>query len=161
MTLKSEGFWEKILYKKKPVANKELQEQKKAFRKILFEERRKELEDIKKHEEFKKVIEAKRQKGKEKIREMLDKTSILLQNLAIPKKAEITNGKAKKIIGQSKSFEECYVHLHNSKEAIANHNLSKAKNMYVEARNVYIDLSYEEKKEIYKELMQLYNQLTK
>ena len=158
---KSGGFWEKVLYKKKPAANEELQEQKKDFRKILFEERRKELEEIKKHDEFKKVIEVKRQKRKEKIREMLNNTSILLQNLTVPKKAEITHGKAKKIIGQGKSFEECYANLYNAKKAIAKHDIPKAKNLYIEARNVYIDLSYEEKKEIYKELLQLYNQLAK
>ena len=159
--VKSRGFWEKILHKKKPVPAKELQEQKEALRKILFEERSRELEGIKKREELKKTIVANRQKRKEKIREIVDKTSILLQNLSMPKKTGIAGDKSKKVIGKSKSFEECYINLRDAKEAAAKRDIFKAKNLYIEARNVYIDLNYEEKKEIYKELMQLYKQLAK
>ena len=125
---------------------KELQEQKGAFRKMLFEERRQELEEIKKREELKRRIESKKHKRKEKIMEMMDRTSIFLQNLTIPK----TN---------SKSFAECYANLDNAIDAVSKNNISKARNLYIKARNVYIDLSYEEKKRIYKELLQLYKQL--
>ena len=151
-TVKNGGFWEKILHKKKPIPQKELQLQREALRRILFEERKEELEELKRHEELKSRIECKRQGRKEKIREILKKTSVLLQNLTIPKKIEIT---------KSKNFEECYINMGNAREAIAKHNISGAKNLYIEARNVYIDLSYEEKKGIYKELMRLYKQLAK
>ena len=140
------NFLEKILHKKKQASKKELQEQNEAFGKILFEERRQELEEIKKHEELKKKIESKRHKRKEKIREMLDGASIFLQNLTIPK----TNGK---------SFAECYANLDNAIIAISKNDISKARKLYIEARRTYIDLSYEEKKKIYKELLQLYKQL--
>ena len=64
----------------------------------------------------------------------------------------------KNLAGRSKNFIKCYDLLESAgKEITANKN--KAKEMYSKAREIYVELDYNEKKEIYGELMELYNRL--
>jgi hypothetical protein len=49
----------------------------------------------------------------------------------------------------------------NAKAAMGKNDVSKAKKLYLDARNFYIGLEYEEKKEVYDELTKLYNRLSK
>ena len=65
----------------------------------------------------------------------------------------------KKIVGKSKKFAKFYKTLNKTKEAIDNNDISKAEKLYIEVRNLYADLEYEEKKRAYDELTGLYNRL--
>ena len=65
----------------------------------------------------------------------------------------------KKIIGRTAKFNKCYRMLSEAQEAFAKNDMPKARELYIEARNLYINLEYEEKKEIYGELMDLYKKL--
>ena len=67
----------------------------------------------------------------------------------------------KKIVGKSKKFGKLHNILNKSKEALKKDDISKAKKLYAEARNLYIGLEYEEKKIVHDELMDLYNKLPK
>lgn len=60
---------------------------------------------------------------------------------------------------KSKNLKKIYDLMNESKEYIGKNNIQKAKKFYVEARNIYIGLEKEEKKEIYYELLELYNRL--
>ena len=64
-----------------------------------------------------------------------------------------------KIVGKSKKLDKFYKILNEAKESIKTNNIAKAKKLYIEARDLYVGLEYEEKKEAYKELMELYNKL--
>ena len=61
----------------------------------------------------------------------------------------------------SKKLERCHEALHETKEALGKNEIPQAKKFYVEARNLYIGLSNEEKREVYGELMDVYNNLLK
>ncbi|MBI2658146.1 hypothetical protein HYX08_05630 [Candidatus Woesearchaeota archaeon] len=64
----------------------------------------------------------------------------------------------KKAIG-SKAFEKCHKMLDDAKDAAAKNDAAKAKKLYIEVRGIYVKLDYKEKKEIYGDLMDLYNKL--
>jgi len=64
-----------------------------------------------------------------------------------------------KLTGKSKAFGKCYKALHEAKESISKGNAAKAKKLYLEVRNLYMSMEYHEKKEVYGELMDLYNSL--
>ena len=49
--------------------------------------------------------------------------------------------------------------LHELKEALKNNDIPKTNTLYIEARNLYIELETEEKKKVYSELTSLYNKL--
>ena len=69
------------------------------------------------------------------------------------------DAKKKPIISRSKKLDGFYKVLSDTKSAIENKKISKAKKLYVESRNLYISLSNEEKKEVYDELMDVYTKL--
>ncbi len=48
-----------------------------------------------------------------------------------------------------------------AKEAISRNDAAKAKKLYIEARNMYVGLNNKKKKDVYEELMELYNKLSK
>ena len=56
---------------------------------------------------------------------------------------------------------KCYNKLHEANEALNKNNLENAKAFYISARNIYVKLSYEDKKKVYNELMEVYNRLLK
>ena len=64
------------------------------------------------------------------------------------------------LIGKSNKFRKCHAYLHDAKAALAQNETANAKKFYIEARNIYIGLEYAEKKELYKELMEMYNELS-
>ena len=66
----------------------------------------------------------------------------------------------KKITG-SKSYIKCHKALHDAQDAIEKGSIPRAKKLYLEARNLYVNLDYREKKDIYEALMSLYNRLSK
>ncbi len=78
-----------------------------------------------------------------------------------PKEEEKTAKTSDKIAGKSKKLEKFYIILGNSKESLNNNDLAKAKSLYIEARNHYVNLEYKDKKEAYDKLIELYNKLSK
>lgn len=64
-----------------------------------------------------------------------------------------------KLSGRNMQFENCHKLLDEAKDAVAKKNFKNANKLYIEARNLYIGLSNHEKKELYGELMELYNEL--
>ena len=64
-----------------------------------------------------------------------------------------------KFTEKSKGLETFQRALNSAKEAFDRKEIPAAKRFYVEARNLYIGLSYNEKKEVYDELMEMYNGL--
>ncbi|MBS3101204.1 hypothetical protein J4204_03655 [Candidatus Woesearchaeota archaeon] len=74
-------------------------------------------------------------------------------------KAEGKPEEAKPEMAKSRNIEKCLNALNKTKEAIGKNNFSKAKKIYVEARELYIGLEDNEKKEVYDELMEMYNRL--
>ena len=65
----------------------------------------------------------------------------------------------KKITVKSKKLERVYKSLNEVNELIEGNDLLNAKKSYAKAREIYIILEYEERKEVYKELMKIYNRL--
>lgn len=63
----------------------------------------------------------------------------------------------KKMIVKSKKLEKFYKSLNKAKEAIYKNDMLKAEKLYAEARYLYVDLGYEEKKMVYSELTNLYS----
>tara|TARA_B100001964_G_scaffold8176_1_gene8799 strand:- start:2500 stop:3405 length:906 start_codon:yes stop_codon:yes gene_type:complete len=63
--------------------------------------------------------------------------------------------------GKSRTFAKCHQLLLKADDALQKNDVSTAKKFYSKTRNLYIGLEYMEKKEIYKELMSLYNNLSK
>ena len=132
-----------------------------------------ELEEaIKSLDLFKKAEKAKSELGSSKQEPLIPKESKLsiLKNLFKRKRpAEITieeeskeQPKAEeKITAKSKKLEKFYKSFNKAKEAIGKGNISKAKELYTEARDQYINLEYNEKKQVYDELMNIYNRLPK
>ena len=66
-----------------------------------------------------------------------------------------------KLKGKSENFEKCYNALHEARHYIERNDSKKANRFYTEARDIYINLSNQEKKDIYDELMEVYNKLSK
>ena len=66
----------------------------------------------------------------------------------------------KNLAGRSKDFGKCFNLLESARKEIGA-NKNRAKELYAKAREVYVGLDYHEKKEIYSELMELYNELLK
>ena len=63
--------------------------------------------------------------------------------------------------GKSRTFARCHKLLLKADAALQKNDISTAKIFYSKTRSLYIGLEYMEKKEIYKELMGLYNKLAK
>jgi len=66
---------------------------------------------------------------------------------------------AEKIPNKSKNLEMCQNTLQKAKEALEKNDVSKAKKLYIDARRVYMGIDFKNKKEIYDELMELYDRL--
>ena len=66
-----------------------------------------------------------------------------------------------KFTEKSKGLETFQRALNSAKEAFDRKEIPAAKRFYVEARNLYIGLDYNEKKEVYDELMEMYNGLVR
>lgn len=64
-----------------------------------------------------------------------------------------------RIISRDKKLEEFYRIISDVKVSIAKNDMAKAKEFYIEARNNYLKLNEEEKKEVYDELTELYNKI--
>ena len=62
---------------------------------------------------------------------------------------------------KSKNLEKFRRILENAESGLAKNDLAKAKRLYLEAREFYIRLEYGEKKEVYGDLTELYNKLSK
>ncbi len=61
-------------------------------------------------------------------------------------------------IGRSK-LENYYKMSYKTKEAIARNDIAKAKKLYINARNIYVNLKAKEKKMVYNDLMKIYKRL--
>ena len=61
---------------------------------------------------------------------------------------------------EGKKLEKFHKAFMEAKEAIGKNDIAKAKKLYAGTRNLYVDLSTDEKKEVYGELMELYNKLS-
>ena len=66
---------------------------------------------------------------------------------------------AEKIPNKSKNLEMRQNTLQKAKEALEKNDVSKAKKLYIDARRVYMGIDFKNKKEIYDELMELYDRL--
>ena len=77
-----------------------------------------------------------------------------------PVKEEFKEEPEKIITGKGKKFESCYKSLQEAKLALDSSDIERAKKLYIETRNLYMELDSTEKKEIYDELMELYNKLS-
>lgn len=66
----------------------------------------------------------------------------------------------KKIRGKSRKFVKCHNISLKIKSSINSNNVDAAKSLYIKARRLYVRLPYEEKKEIYDELMDIYSRLS-
>ena len=62
---------------------------------------------------------------------------------------------------KSKKLEKFFKILDSANSALEKNDLKKSKNFYLEAREAYIKLEYNEKKEAYGDLTELYNKLSK
>ena len=96
-------------------------------------------EEKKKHTIFGKIFEKKEKNKEEKHQKP---------------RHEGKNENGTKLDGFHKTF-------HEAKEAISRNDAAKAKQLYIEARNLYVALNNKEKKDVYGELMELYNKLSK
>ena len=121
-----------------------------------------ELEDsIRKLGLFKKL-----EKGELSIREEKKKAEIfskLIKNVTektTPQKKIKEQKTEKKIVVKSKKLDKFQKTFNAAKEAIGKNDIAKARKLYAEARNLYVDLSADETKEIYGELMELYIKLS-
>ncbi len=114
---------------------------------------------------FKKIEKEKIGKAKHEKIKLLDekKPSIFGRLFKKEKitKAPIKEAKAEEKIFKSKKLEKCQKALEDVKELIDKNDISKAKKLYVEARELYVGLNQIEKKELYYELMEVYNKLSK
>ena len=68
-------------------------------------------------------------------------------------------GKIERSTAKSRNFEKFRNAFDGTKNAIRNNDLAMAKKLYMDSRDMYITLSDEEKKDIYGEMLQLYNKL--
>ena len=66
----------------------------------------------------------------------------------------------KNLAGRSRDFGKCFNLLESARKEMGT-NKNRAKELYAKAREIYVGLDYHEKKEIYNELMGLYNELLK
>ena len=107
-------------------------------------------EQTEKKEEIKK--EAKIEEKKDLSSQLLDKKV----KEEIERQRQIT----RKRKGKSRKFIKCHKLLLKADKALETKDNLKAKRLYFKARNAYVSLEYIEKKELYDELMQLYNKLS-
>ncbi|MBW2976111.1 hypothetical protein KY347_01545 [Candidatus Woesearchaeota archaeon] len=149
-------------YERKKVLEKK---QKEAERKKLEEER-------KKAEEKKEIKEFKGEDLEKSLKELGDffeqrkkeKPGIIPKITGKKaKQPEVAKAKEiqKKLEGKSRKFVKCHKLLLKAKEALQNNNKGKAMRIYTKAREKYTKMDYMEKKEMYDELMKLYNKLGK
>ena len=61
---------------------------------------------------------------------------------------------------KSKNFVKCQEMISKANSFLQNNDDYKAKDLYLKARELYLNLEFSEKKEIYRELMQLYNKIS-
>ena len=61
---------------------------------------------------------------------------------------------------KSKNFVKCQEMISKANSFLQNNDDYKAKDLYLKARELYLNLEFSEKKDIYKELMQLYNKIS-
>ena len=144
-----------------------LQAEKQKLEQVLL--KRKKLEDAqnrRKEEQLKKE-EQKKAEREEKARQLEEKLKFAgerkKQNEIVKEKAKVKpeDDTQKNLSGKSGKFVKCSVLLESSKKALNDGNKSKAKALYAEAREVYVGLDYNEKKEVYNDLMNLYDELLK
>ncbi|MBI2547044.1 MAG: hypothetical protein HYW23_01200 [Candidatus Aenigmarchaeota archaeon] len=64
-------------------------------------------------------------------------------------------------LGKGKNFESCSQSISDVKKALGMNDIPKARELYADARSLYLGLENKERKEIYNELMELYNRLLK
>lgn len=100
------------------------------------------------------------------MKNITNKTLKLLQIFAKPKKSNVEKQDVvktflSKITGKDKKLENFYKALKDTRDAIDENNISKAKRLYSGARYFYISLRYDEKRRVYHELMDLYTELSK
>ena len=62
---------------------------------------------------------------------------------------------------KSKELEKCHKTIDSARNSSNIGKIEEAKKFYLEARSLYLGLEYHEKKEVYNELMDLYNRLIK
>ena len=60
---------------------------------------------------------------------------------------------------KSSSLDKCLKLSNYARASIANNDFEKANGFYAEARQIYVKLGYNEKKDAYSELAELYNRL--
>ncbi|MBI2651536.1 hypothetical protein HYX01_03630 [Candidatus Woesearchaeota archaeon] len=68
---------------------------------------------------------------------------------------------AQKLKGKDRYFVKCHGLLLKADKAFSNKDFIKAKKLYRKIRNKYIELEYADKKDIYKEVLELYNKLNR
>ena len=61
---------------------------------------------------------------------------------------------------KNKNFVKCQELISKANSFLQNNDDYKAKDLYLKARELYLNLEFSEKKEIYRELMQLYNKIS-
>ncbi len=118
------------------------------------EERRKQKEmEARRRWEEKRQREIERQKAIEEKRKQEEKANQeeLNAEVEIKRKRE----------GKSRLFVKCHKLLLKANKAIESNDIAKAKKLYLKTRDTYIRLEYLEKKEIYGELTELYNKLSR
>ena len=62
---------------------------------------------------------------------------------------------------KSKNFVKCQELISQADNFLQNNDDYKAKELYLKSRDLYLNLEFSEKKKIYRELMQLYNKISR
>ena len=160
--------------------NKKDIKEEKAEEKLVEEEVKKEQKELEKEFQF-----SKQERTKEVPHEELEKhlirlgevfdnkekekpksiKSLILGKLAENKPKEIVNEEKaaikKRIEGETGNFSRCHVALAKAGEALNRGDKARAKKFYLKSRELYTKLEYNEKKEIYSQLMEMYNKLSR
>ncbi len=92
---------------------------------------------------------------KEKLEEQRKKEGLERKKIEEKEYIEIE----RKLEGKSRLFRKCHGMMLNANNALMGNDTGMAKKLYLKTREIYINLEYHEKKELYDELMDLYNKL--
>jgi len=118
---------------------------------------------IKTEEEKKKALEEKERKRRRKeedkrINELEGRKKKEIKEKPLEKKEKVENKEKEK---GSNLFVKCHILIDKSNKALNVGGGSKAKKLYSKVRKIYLKLEYEEKKNLHKDLVKLYDRLSK
>ena len=143
----------------KPQKQEEKQEQKPKEETKSEEET--DLEEAIKSLELFKTLESPAEKKKSAVKKGIGILKGILQKKPAVKEEKPTEERIIIEIPENKKLAKLYRLFDDVENAISSNKMDKAKKLYIEARQAYIQLDYADKKEVYGRLTELYNKIVK